>query len=159
MTVAVGNMVLVGLGEMYVATGEDRLLVARCLGSSAAVAIHDPQTGVGGLLHWMLPASQIDPPRAERNPYLFIDTGLPLFIEKAVGQGARREGLNACLAGAAALPEGGAFDVGGRNRNEALKLLAREGLVLKHEETGGTDVREMSLEIGPGQFQVRKLML
>jgi chemotaxis protein CheD len=152
-------MVLVGLGEMYLARGDERVLVARCLGSSAAVAIHDPQTGVAGLLHWMLPASRIDPPRAQRNPFLFIDTGLPRFIEEAVERGANRQGFTACLAGGAALPEGGAYDVGIRNRTEALRLLAREGLMIRREETGGTVVRELSLEMGPGQFAVRNLNL
>jgi chemotaxis protein CheD len=152
-------MVLVGLGEMYLARSDDRVLVARCLGSSAAVAIHDSETGVAGLLHWMLPASRIDPPRAERNPYLFVDTGLPRLIEVAVERGARREGLAACLAGAAEMPEGGAYDVGNRNRTEAMKFLAREGLSIRREETGGTVVRELSLEMGPGQFAVRSLNL
>jgi chemotaxis protein CheD len=152
-------MILVGLGEMYLTQGDGRVLVARCLGSSAAVAVHDPQTGVAGLLHWMLPASRIDPSRAERNPYLFIDTGLPRFLDSAVKRGARRAELTACLAGGAALPDGGEYDVGSRNRDEALKILAREGLVIRQEETGGTVVRELSLEMGPGQFAVRSLNL
>ena len=74
-------------------------------------------------------------------------------------RGARRGGLTACLAGGAALPEGGDYDVGSRNRTEALRLLAREGLTIRHEETGGTAVRELSLEMGPGQFAVRSLNL
>lgn len=159
MVVEVGHMILVGLGEMYLTQGDGRVLVARCLGSSAAVAVHDPQTGVAGLLHWMLPASRIDPSRAERNPYLFIDTGLPRFLDSAVKRGARRAELTACLAGGAALPDGGEYDVGSRNRDEALKILAREGLVIRQEETGGTVVRELSLEMGPGQFAVRSLNL
>ncbi len=159
MVVEVGHMILVGLGEMYLTQGDGRVLVARCLGSSAAVAVHDPQTGVAGLLHWMLPASSIDPSRAERNPYLFIDTGLPRFLDSAVKRGARRAELTACLAGGAALPDGGEYDVGSRNRDEALKILAREGLVIRQEETGGTVVRELSLEMGPGQFAVRSLNL
>jgi chemotaxis protein CheD len=159
LTVVVGHMVLVGLGEMYVSQGEESVLVARCLGSSAAVAIHDPESGVAGLLHWMLPASRIDPSRAERNPFLFVDTGLPRFIEEAVARGASRPAVMACLAGGAAMPEGGDYDVGHRNRTEALKLLAREGLAVRHEVTGGTVVRELSLEMGPGQFAVRNLNL
>jgi chemotaxis protein CheD len=157
--VTVGQMILVGLGECFLTKDEDRVVVARCLGSSAALAIHDPETGVAGLLHWMLPESRIDPPRAERNPYLFIDTGLPRFIEQAVERGASRGGLTACLAGAAALPEGGEFDVGNRNCALARKLLAREGLSIRCDETGGTVVRELSLEMGPGQFAVRSLKL
>ncbi len=155
----VGHMVLVGLGDMYLARGDERVLVARCLGSSAAVAIHDPESGVAGLLHWMLPASRIDPPRAQRNPFLFADTGLPRFIEAAVEHGATRHRVTACLAGGAALPEGGTYDIGVRNRTEALRLLAREGLTVRHVETGGTSVRELSLEMGPGQFAVRSLNL
>jgi chemotaxis protein CheD len=159
LAVVMEHMVLVGLGEMYLTRDDDRVLVARCLGSSAAVAIHDPKTGVSGLLHWMLPASRIDPPRAQRNPFLFIDTGLPRLLEKAVECGADRQAVTACLAGGAALPEGGDYDVGGRNRTEALRLLAQEGLEVRREETGGTAVRELSLEMGRGEFAVRNLNL
>jgi chemotaxis protein CheD len=152
-------MVLVGLGEMYLSQGDGQVLVARCLGSSAAVAVHDPQTGVAGLLHWMLPTSKIDPSRAERNPFLFVDTGLPLFIGNLIERGARRDGLAACLAGGARLPEGGEYDIGTRNRTEALRFLARENLTIRREETGGTAVRELTLEMGLGQFAVRSLNL
>jgi chemotaxis protein CheD len=157
MTVAVGRTVLVGLGERYCSREAGHLLVARPLGSTAALALLDPVIGVGGLAHWMLPESSVDPDRSGRNPGMFADTGIMALISELEAQGAALEGLTGALAGAASLPEGGPFDVGKRNREAARSLLREIGIHLVHEQTGGVEVRELTLEIGPGAFQIRYL--
>ena len=53
------------------------------LGSCIALAIHDPVASVGGLLHFMLPESSLNPRKAGENPYLFADTGIPLLFQAA----------------------------------------------------------------------------
>ncbi len=157
MAVEAGNMVLIGIGELYAAPAEGRTLVARCLGSSVALAVHDPQTGIAGMIHWMLPDSRINPARAEKNPSLFADTGIPCLMGKMEEQGAEKSRLRACLAGGASLPEGGAFDVGIRNRESGLRALRAAGVPIDRNETGGVVVRELCLETGPGDFIVRSL--
>ncbi len=47
------------------------------LGSCIAVAMHDPVAKVAGLLHYMLPESAIDAAKAQQNPFMFADTGIP----------------------------------------------------------------------------------
>jgi len=150
-------MVLVGIGQLFAGSAERRTLVARCLGSSAAVALHDPEADVAGMLHWMLPESKIDRRRAAANPCLFADTGIPRLLAALVEVGAERKRLRACLAGGASLPEGAGWDVGGRNRESGKRLLAAAGIRVQHEETGGVVVRELSLEAEFGAFLVRAM--
>src|SRR5512141_1777316 len=85
---AVGHLVLVGLGKSHVTSDPDQVLGARSLGSTAALAVYDPGSKTGGMLHWMLPDSSIDPRRTGVRPDLFADTGIPRLLELVQGAGA-----------------------------------------------------------------------
>jgi chemotaxis protein CheD len=156
-TVSIGRMVLVGLGESHYTKEPGRVVVARPLGSTAALALFDPIAEVGGLVHWMLPNAQIDPDRANRSPDLFADCGILRLVEHLRREGAVLDGLSGVLAGAASMVDAGPFDVGERNREIARSLLDELGIALIRDETGGVSVRELSLEIGPGAFRIRSL--
>lgn len=157
MSVRVGQLLLVGLGQLAATTEPGCILVARPLGATAALALHDPLAGVGGLLHWILPAASIVPPGRERAPAVFADTGLPLLLHEMEKLGSQRDRMVAALAGAGSLPEGGEFDVGERNRRFARRFLEENGIRTAVDDTGGTSVRELSMEVGAGEFIVRTL--
>jgi chemotaxis protein CheD len=159
MALSIGQTVLVGMGQSYHTRESGHVLVARPLASTAALALFDPIAGVGGVVHWMLPDSRIDPDRANRSPDLFADCGIPRLIEHLRREGALLDGLKGVLAGAASLSEGENFDVGGRNRAFAQEFLGDIGISLIREETGGMAIRELALEIGPGTFHIRSLNL
>ena len=150
-------MVLVGIGEMHVAEEGDRALVARSLGAAGALSLFDPYTGIGGMLHWLLPDASLDPDRAERSPSYFASTGIPRLVEAMEDRGVRLEDIRAALAGAATLPEGGMFDVGSRNSRIALQLLEKSGIRLDTKDVGGTAVRDLRLEMEQGEFIIRSL--
>ena len=48
------SMIVVNMGDYKTARGEKKLMT-KDLGSCIGVALRDPHTGVGGLLHVMLP--------------------------------------------------------------------------------------------------------
>ncbi len=73
---AVGSLI-VGISDCKVTRDAESVLVTYALGSCIAVAMHDPVTKVSGLLHYMLPESAIDSKKAEQNPFMFADTGIP----------------------------------------------------------------------------------
>lgn len=52
------NMIVVNMGDYKTSRGEKKLLT-KDLGSCVGVAVRDPRTGVGGLLHVMLPDHSI----------------------------------------------------------------------------------------------------
>jgi chemotaxis protein CheD len=150
---------LIGIGQAFWSTEKEATLVARSIGSSAALALYDPVARAGGILHWMLPESGIDPARAMRNPSLFADTGIPHLLEGLAKMGVKRENLRAYLVGAASLSKAGLIDVGARNRAGAYQSLRNNGISLTEEAIGGATVREVVLEIGSGRCRIRSQTL
>ena len=55
-------------------------IVTYALGSCIAVSAYDPQRKAGGMLHIILPESQLNPEKAAQNPWMFADTGIPLLL-------------------------------------------------------------------------------
>lgn len=148
--------VLVGIGQAYWSADIGETLIVRSIGSSGALALYDPTRHVGGLLHWLVPESDIDPARARQDPGIFAETGIPYLIRGLESLGVDRRHLCATLAGAARLREGGTIDVGPRNLRMARELLRGIGIALAREDTGGDCVRELSLEIGSGRVEIRR---
>lgn len=147
-----------GVAEMKVSAERGDLIMAHALGSCLGVAVHDPVACVGGLLHVMLPLSTIDPVKAERNPFMFVDTGVPeLFIE-CYKAGAQKQRMDIWVAGGANSHNREAtdmFQIGKRNFIILRKLLWKNGLLLTSYDVGGSYSRTMSLEIGAGKVTVK----
>lgn len=143
---------------MKLSANRGDLIVTHALGSCLGVAVHDPVACVGGLLHVMLPLSTIDPVKADRNPFMFVDTGLPKLLIECYKAGAKKQRLEVRAAGGADSHNGqenDMFQIGRRNFIMLRKLLWKNGLLLKSYDVGGTYSRTMSLEIGTGEVTVK----
>jgi chemotaxis protein CheD len=125
------------------------------LGSCIGLAVYDPQTRVGGMLHFMLPDSSIGS-EGDRNPYKFADTGVPKLIEEVSQLGASKRRLEIWAAGAASMFQGGGFEIGKRNHQALRKLLWKAGLLLQGEAIGGNQSRSVRLDIATGNFWVQE---
>ena len=75
--------VVVGIADMAVSNNQSLTLATYSLGSCIGVTIYDPVAKVGGLLHVMLPESSIDMDKAQRQPAMFMDTGIPALFRAA----------------------------------------------------------------------------
>ena len=118
------NTVVIGIGDCQISKEPDSTLVTYALGSCVAVIIHDPIVGVGGLLHFMLPESNLDPAKAEKNPFMFADTGIPLLFRSAYQLGADKKRLVVTVAGGAQMMDTqGTFNIGKRNCLAMRKIL------------------------------------
>ena len=150
---------VVGIADMAVSTDAAERLVTHALGSCLGVVVHDPEAGVGGLLHVMLPLSEIDPEKAMRNPCLFVDTGVPELFRACYRAGAKKERMIVKVAGGAhAGADDGVdqFQVGKRNLLTFKKLLWKNGVILRAEEVGGQRVsRTLSLVLASGEVVVK----
>lgn len=146
------GQVVIGIADCGIGNTPGQVLATYALGSCIGLAIHDPQTGIGGLLHYMLPDSTIDPKRAQQNPYLFADTGIPLLLEnlRARGGSPRRFVVRAA-GGAQMMDRECVFEIGKRNYLALRKILWKAGLMIHAEAVGGTQSRTMKLEIGSGR--------
>lgn len=143
--------ITVGIAEMQVSRSVDDLLVTHALGSCVGISIHDPVANVGGILHYMLPLSSLDPVKARNNPFMFGDTGIPEFFQRAYRAGATKENLRVCVAGGASvIQDMQRFDIGDRNVVIARKLFWKNAIMIAAENVGGKIPRTLFLEMATG---------
>ena len=139
---------------MKVSATKGDVIITHALGSCLGVAVHDPVTCVGGLLHVMLPLSTIDPEKAERNPSMFVDTGFPKLLIECFKIGAQKDRLEIRVAGGVDSNDN-LFQIGKRNLIILRKLLWKNSLLVKSYDVGGRNSRTMSLEIGTGKVTIK----
>jgi chemotaxis protein CheD len=153
-------------GDQVVAMADVKLsgdvgarLVTYALGSCLGVVIHDPVAHVAGLLHVMLPDSSIDRAKAERNPAMFVDTGVPLLFRESYRLGARKERMVVKVAGGAhagATEEADQFQICKRNLLMLRKLLWKNNVLLHAHETGGFQTsRTVVVDVATGAVTIR----
>jgi len=149
--------VIVGVADYKVSKDPGAMLTTYALGSCIALMLYDPGRQVGGLLHFMLPSSQTDARKAQENPAMFADTGIPLLLREVQRLGAEKKRLVAHLAGGSRIldPEG-LFNIGNRNYTAARNLLWRAGVMIESESIGGTAMRSVGLHIATGQIWLKQ---
>jgi chemotaxis protein CheD len=148
--------IIVGIADMQVANDPNATLITYSLGSCIGITIYDPITKVGGLLHYMLPESQIDPSKAQKNPGMFADTGIPFLFREAYRLGAEKKRMQVKVAGGSQiLDESGFFNIGKRNYMALRKIFWTNNVLIKAEDVGGNTNRTVSLELASGKVWVK----
>lgn len=151
------NTVNIGIGDCQVSNNPDDVLVTYALGSCVGVLIHDPVAGVAGLLHFMLPESSLDTQKAQKTPYVFADTGIPLLFRSAYQLGADKKRLIVTVAGGAQMVDSQAtFNIGKRNCLAMRKIFWKAGVLVQAEHLGGTVSRTVRLEVSSGKVMLRE---
>ena len=143
--------IVVGVGDMAVSNNTQATLSTYALGSCIGVVAYDPIAKVGGILHLMLPDSSISPDKAQLQPAMFANTGLPLFFRSLAGMKAERSRLRLFVTGGACvLASHDAFKIGERNTKATMDFLATNGFPVRQTVTGGTTNRTVHLQISDG---------
>jgi chemotaxis protein CheD len=151
------SQVVVGIADFQISSNPEDVIVTHALGSCIAVAIHDPVAKVGGMLHLMLPDSTLDKEKAQLNPSMFADTGLPLLFRTAYTRGAEKRRLTVYLAGGAqVMDDQGVFNIGKRNYLAVKKILWKAGVLVHGESVGGNRSRTVRLDLRSGSFLLRE---
>lgn len=148
--------IVVSVSDAKISEDPDSVLVTYSLGSCIAVTVYDPVCRIGGMLHYQLPESSMDAQRAQRDPFMFVDTGLTLLLNKMLELGAAKSRLIVKAAGGAAMANGPkGFDIGKRNFLALRKVLWQLGVMLKNQDCGGANPRNMYLDIETGTALVK----
>lgn len=144
--------IIVGVSDMKVSKDPESVLITYSLGSCIGISIYDPIAKVGGLLHFMLPESSLDPGKAQKNPYMFADTGIPALFKAAYKLGAVKQRMKVILVGGAqVLDQKGFFNIGKRNHMAARKVFWKNKVMVDYEEVGGNVNRTIKLQVLNGQ--------
>jgi chemotaxis protein CheD len=152
----VKTRVVIDISDAKVSSDPSDVLVTYSLGSCIGVCLYDPATHIGGMLHYQLPSSKMNPERAQNSPFMFADSGMKLLLNKLISMGAKKKRMDVRLAGGAAMatgPEG--FDIGKRNYLAIRKVLWSNGMFINAEDVGGSSARNLYLDMGDGTVTVR----
>ncbi len=143
---------VVGVADLAVSNRVGEVLITYSLGSCIAVVIYDPAVRVGGILHYMLPESSMDPEKARRKPAMFADTGIPMLFKSSYALGAQKKNLTVkVVGGAQILDEDGVFNIGKRNYMALRKIFWRNNVLVSAEHVGGSVNRTVRLMMDTGR--------
>lgn len=152
----VKTRIVIDISDAKVSNNPSDVLVTYSLGSCIGVCLYDPAVHIGGMLHYQLPTSTMDPSRAQSKPFMFADTGMKLLMDKLTSMGANRKRFQIRIAGGASMatgPQG--FDIGKRNYLSIRKILWSNGMIINSEDVGGNSARNLYLDMADGTVTVR----
>ena len=135
-------------GEHYV-TGDPEVTLTTILGSCVAVCLWDPERGVGGMNHFLLPEGKAEGANEGRRYGAFA---MELLINELLRLGARRERLQAKLFGGARMFSG-LSDVGASNVAFAERFMRDEGIPVMGTSLGGFGARRIQFWPTTGRAQ------
>jgi chemotaxis protein CheD len=146
----------VGIAEMLISTDPSDVLVTYSLGSCLGVTVHDPDARVGGIIHCMLPLSSVDGEKAKERPFMFVDTGVSIFLQKLFEAGVRRSSAVVKIAGCASvLDHQNLFRIGERNLTVFRKLMWKNNIIIAAQDVGGAKSRTVYLDMPTGRTLIR----
>lgn len=143
--------ILVGVADMKVSNDPESILVTHSLGSCIGVAVYDQRVHAGGLLHFMLPDSSIDPGKAQEKPCMFADTGIPLLFKSVYKLGGKKQRMKVIVVGGSQVNDRGEFfNIGKRNYMVVRKIFWKNNVIIDYQHVGGNGNRTIKMAIKDG---------
>lgn len=147
---------IVGISDIKVSNNAQDILITYALGSCIGIVVFDPIAKVGGMLHYMLPDSNLDQNKAKENPAMFADTGIPLLFKTCYKLGAEKKRMLVKVAGGASiLDDTNYFRIGQKNIMAMRKIFWKNNVMIEKEDTGANYNRTLRLEMSTGKVFVR----
>jgi chemotaxis protein CheD len=154
---AVVRTTALSLGEWHISADPEESLACIGLGSCVAFVAWDPVAGLAGMAHMVLPDSTQGRESATA-PAKFVDTAIPLVVDRMTARGARRERLRIHLVGGAGMLQGvqrtNSMNIGERNTIAARAAVRALGLRVYAEATGGGHGRTVRLSVADGSMTI-----
>lgn len=143
--------VKVAAGDFYVTEQDEMILTV--LGSCVSACIRDPESGVGGINHFILPDTDCDILSASNRYGVFA---MEQLINAIIKYGGDPQNFEIKLVGGGNMM-GGSIDIGQRNFDFIKDFLTTEGYRLASEDLGGFQPRKIMYGISTGRLLVHKL--
>ncbi len=148
--------IVVGISDIKVSGNVEDVLITYALGSCLGVAVYDPWARVGGMLHFMLPDSSLDPQKAKDNPAMFADTGIPVLFKACYRLGAEKKRMVVKVAGGAnILDSANRFQIGQKNITALRKIFWKNNVLIDGEDVGRDNHRTIQLAVASGRVNVK----
>lgn len=134
-------------GEFAV-SDDPNTVMTTVLGSCVSICLYDPQVGVGGMNHFLLPGDQ----KQGKTSVRFGAHAVEVLINELLKKSARRENLEAKVFGGATIAA--KFSgIGQSNADFARRFLAEEGIRCVSESLGGSHARRLRFWPALGKAQ------
>ncbi len=142
-------------GEFLIA--HDNIVLVTVLGSCVAACIRDPDLGIGGMNHFMLPEAGAGQDTVSA-PARYGAHAMEMLINALVKRGARRHRLEAkVFGGANVIPGMQQSGVGARNAAFVLSFLHTEGLPVVAQDLGGYLARKVAYCPATGEVRLKRI--
>ena len=154
-----GEIIKVGMADLKICKAPDGLITLG-LGSCVGIAIRDPLTKIGGLVHIMLPDSKaiVNNNGVKEK---FADTGIEELVKQMVALGANRNRLVAKIAGGATMFQlqgrSDIMKIGERNIQASINKLNEMNIALLSQDTGDNYGRTVTFYPESGEFHIRAI--
>ena len=150
----------VGIAEAGVVNTPDSITTLG-LGSCVGVTLYDEKRRIGGMVHVMLPSTELAREK-NFNRSKFADSAIPDLLNKLIHSGADQRRLKAKLAGGAQMFSLGGtgnslLKIGARNVEACRKALTELNIPILAEDTGGSWGRTVELFAESGLLEVRAI--
>jgi chemotaxis protein CheD len=152
------TLIAVAPGDHGIASSSDDMLTT-LLGSCVAACILDPEQGLGGMNHFLLPRSpKLLSGERDLTSLAYGDHAMEVLITALLKAGARRSALKAKVFGGANMHASmESFEVGKRNIRFVEEFLQREGIAITARDVGGTSARRIVFHPATGKAHVNQL--
>jgi chemotaxis protein CheD len=140
----------------HILVSRDPCRVTTVLGSCVAVGMWDPNSGIGGINHFLLPERLATGAVSPR----FGNIAVRALIEGVIAAGARRASLQAKVFGGACVLRAfrnNGWNLGSKNVQVARRMLLDEGIPIAAEDVEGTRGRKLIFQTHDGAAWVRSL--
>jgi chemotaxis protein CheD len=133
-------------------------LMVTVLGSCVAACVRDPQSGIGGMNHFMLPDSAMETDNPVSTSARYGTYAMEVLIGQLLKLGARRGRLQAKVFGGGNVLRGfTANNVGERNSAFVLEFLSMEKIPIMAQDLVDTYPRKVYFFPRSGKVMVKKL--
>jgi chemotaxis protein CheD len=132
---------------MQCRTAKKGQLTVDCIGVGVGVVLYDKVKKIGVGLHVLAPRSATPSPP---NPAKFADTGVPHALELLINEGGLANPLVAIAGGAAMEGSNSGTSMGVKVVEAVKEALAKSKLSIFKEETGGSKIRSIALDVEKG---------
>jgi chemotaxis protein CheD len=147
---------IVGVSDMIVSKDPEAEIITYSLGSCIGIAVYDAVANVGGLLHFMLPDSNLDLEKAKRKPFMFADTGIPALFKSAYQLGAAKQRMRVIVTGGSqVLDQKGFFNIGKRNDMAVRKIFHKNNVIINYRDVGGNVNRTVRVLVKTGDITIK----
>lgn len=149
------ELINVGIADYGVSRSPN--ILRTILGSCVGICIYDPQTGIGGLSHIMLPTSK----KEVSNIKKYADTAIPSMIHDMTRAGAVRESFIAKITGGATMfkhAENSLMgDIGKNNITSVKNILSELRIRIVSEDVGGDYGRTVDFYLETGEIKIKTI--